>query len=221
MFVRLVKAPNQISTKDFEAIERYVVVLCQRTSSLRHGNDARKQMFSIGSRKIENLPPTKDALEQQVKRAVYQAGHIWGQSLPCYSPVPSPLSCGWKQQDDTSPWTPCGTTLLEVANGCQELLKCSCKSHEITVASVTSQIYDALMAVSMGKGYSLRVLIILYIYWYILTIRLFHKDAENYDITNGIEVFKLLSPISDMVCLFFGLNKHFPLFNENIVYTCF
>ena len=80
IFVRLSRAPSQISSDDMDAIERYVVLLYQRTSALSHVNEARK-MFAFGNRKIKNFPQTLHALEQGVKRVVYQAGHIWGQSL--------------------------------------------------------------------------------------------------------------------------------------------
>ena len=43
-------------------------------------NDAMKHMFTQ-NRRIDNILPTLHALEHHVKRAAYQAGHIWGQSL--------------------------------------------------------------------------------------------------------------------------------------------
>ena len=110
-----------------DEIERYVVLLYQRTSPLSHVNDARKQLFAFGNRKIENIPPSLHALEQHVKRSVYQAGHIWGQSLIGQPQVPSPDLWGWERISHDSPWTPCWTTLPQAAKGCQELLKCGCK----------------------------------------------------------------------------------------------
>ena len=95
IFARLSNAPSMISSNDMEAIERYVVLLYQRTSTLSRVNDARKQLFAFGNRKIENISPTFCALEQHVKRAVYQAGHTWGQSLIREPQVPSPKLWGW------------------------------------------------------------------------------------------------------------------------------
>eukprot|EP00795_Rhopilema_esculentum_P006558 gene6558-12056_t len=46
---------QDISIDDMNTIERYIILLYDRTSS------------------NENLPPTKDALIQHAKRAVYQA----------------------------------------------------------------------------------------------------------------------------------------------------
>jgi len=88
-FLRLSRAPTQISLDEMEQIERYVVLLYQRTSALSHVNEARKQLFTH-NRKMVNIPPTLHALEQHVKRAVFQAGHIWGQSFIGEPNVPSP-----------------------------------------------------------------------------------------------------------------------------------
>ena len=85
-------SPSQVSSvsrpDDLNAIERYVVLLYQRTSALSRVNEARKQLFAQ-NRNMESIPPTLRALEQHVKRAVYQAGHIWGQSLIGEPDVPS------------------------------------------------------------------------------------------------------------------------------------
>ena len=43
---RLVRAPSQASPDDLNAIERYVVLLYQRTSALSRVNEARKQLFA-------------------------------------------------------------------------------------------------------------------------------------------------------------------------------
>ena len=105
-----------------DAIERYVVLLYQWTSVLSLVNEARKQLFAFSNRKIENILPTL-----HVKRAFYQAGHIWGQSLIEEPQVPSPDVWGGERVTEDSQWTPCWTSLPEAAKGCQELLKCGCK----------------------------------------------------------------------------------------------
>ena len=40
-------------------------------------NNCRRNLFTKG-RSIENIPPTKVALKEHIRRAIYQAGHIWG-----------------------------------------------------------------------------------------------------------------------------------------------
>ena len=49
-------------------------------------NDCRKQLFTRKSRILENLPPTKAALQQHVKRANYQA--------ICWTQAPKPPKTG-------------------------------------------------------------------------------------------------------------------------------
>ena len=81
-----------------------------------------------------------------MKRAVYQAGHIWGQSLIGEPEVASPDSWGWKRVTDDATWTPCWTTLPEAAMSCQELMKCgmqtwnahSCASAQDSAAETES-----------------------------------------------------------------------------------
>ena len=70
VFASLASAPSQVTPGDMEHIERYTVILYQRTSPLSHVNEARKQMFAAGNRRIENIPPTQEALKQHVKRDV-------------------------------------------------------------------------------------------------------------------------------------------------------
>ena len=80
---RLSHAPKQIFTEDLKQLERFVVVLYQRTPPpppLRRVNYAMNHIFTL-NRRIDNIPSTIHALEQHVKRAAYQAGHIWVQSL--------------------------------------------------------------------------------------------------------------------------------------------
>lgn len=127
VFARLSKAPNQFSSEDMDAIKRYVVLLYQRTSTLSEVNKARKRMFASEHCRIENIPPTKHALIQHMNRAVYQAGHVWGQTLIGNSTLPSPHLWGWMRMDEDFAWTPCWTTQPEAVKACQELLGCGCK----------------------------------------------------------------------------------------------
>ena len=108
-----------------EEIERFVVVMYRRTSQAHKVNDARKQLFANSNRQIENIPPTKAALFEHAKRAVYQAGHVWGQTILRDPQLPSPGLWGWKKENGQ--WVPFWTTLPEACKACRELIKCSCK----------------------------------------------------------------------------------------------
>ena len=84
-------------------------------------------MFTSLNCSIENIPPTSSALIQHVLRAVYQAGHCWGQALTDAVDLPSPDKWGWIRANDTLEWFPLWSLLPEVSMACRELLSCSCK----------------------------------------------------------------------------------------------
>ena len=126
VFSRLSNAPAEVTNDGMDIIERFFIVLYSRTSSLKKVNEARKQLFAQGNRQLENIPPTKEALRQHVKRAVFQAGHIWGQSKKANPELPSPADWGWTKHGDDG-WHPFWTVLPEVSKGCRELIKCKCK----------------------------------------------------------------------------------------------
>ena len=69
-------------------------------------------------------PPTEAALLQHTKRAVYQAGHCWGQTLLVRPHLPSPSEWGWVLETDG--WQPFWTNLPEVTASCRQLVKCGC-----------------------------------------------------------------------------------------------
>ena len=62
-------------------MERYVVVLYDKTSSLSFVNEAREKLFCCKSRTIDNIPPTQDALLQHTRRAVCNTKLEFGQAF--------------------------------------------------------------------------------------------------------------------------------------------
>ncbi len=127
LFLRLTQAPSSLSEEDIDELERFVVLLYSKTSSLSKVNEARKSLFSQGNRQLDKCPPTRAALVQHVRRAVYQAGHIWGQALVCNPELPSPSDWGWKRNADGG-WVPFWTAIPEASKGCRELIRCECKT---------------------------------------------------------------------------------------------
>jgi hypothetical protein len=124
-FIGLSSEPEEINPQALKEIERFIIVMYNRTCVLSSVNEARKQLFAQGSRTIENIPPTKAALTQHVKRAVYQAGHVWSQALVAAPDLPSPGDWGWRVTD--SGWKPFWTDLPEASTSCYELVHCGCK----------------------------------------------------------------------------------------------
>ena len=62
-------------------LERFVVLLYDRTSSQQHVKEARKQLITQNDSAINGLPSTQDALIQLIKRTNYPAGHCWAQMM--------------------------------------------------------------------------------------------------------------------------------------------
>jgi len=70
--------PTDVDETCMAVIERFVVLLYDRTSNLLDVNQARKELFSKKSRSIESISPSKAALLQHTKRAVFQGALVWG-----------------------------------------------------------------------------------------------------------------------------------------------
>ncbi|XP_068756859.1 uncharacterized protein [Montipora capricornis] len=115
--------PLEINTPVFDVLQRFVVILYDRTSLATDVNTARRELFTKKNRALENIPPTEDALLNHSNRALYQAS-IWT-SLDEQQFYPSPSDFGWKMENNR--WRPRWTVLPEASKACNELLKCGCK----------------------------------------------------------------------------------------------
>ena len=83
-------SPANIADDSMDVIERFVVLLYNRTRSLTKVNEARQESFSKKSRNLHNIPPTRAALVQHTKRTVLQGRYVWGQTLLKQPVIPSP-----------------------------------------------------------------------------------------------------------------------------------
>ena len=71
--LRLACAPTEIPEHSMQAIERFVILMYDRTSTCTDVNKARKKLFAKRS-SVQGIPPTRAALEQLVKRAACLPG---------------------------------------------------------------------------------------------------------------------------------------------------
>ena len=108
-----------------DLLERYVVLLYDKTSSSSHVNEARLDLFARKGRDVYHIPPTQGGLLQHVRRAVYQAGYCWGQPLSPMLELPQPEGWGWKGTAEGS-WEVLWSDLPEASLVCRELLRCGC-----------------------------------------------------------------------------------------------
>ena len=78
VFEHLSQQPFSEVTQDsneFQQLERFIVKMYSKTVDAQTVNEGRKLLFAA-NQNMEKLPPTKDALLQHVKRAVFQTGKL-------------------------------------------------------------------------------------------------------------------------------------------------
>ena len=108
------------------ALERYTVLLYDRTSSCDLVNECRKTLFAQKSRSLDNIPPTQAALLEHSKRSCFQAG-LWSRCLEKNQQLPNPCDWGWQKSKDDRGYIPFWTALGEASKHCTELINCGCK----------------------------------------------------------------------------------------------
>ena len=99
-FTKLSKRPTHVDEDDMNKLERFVVVMYDRSSEATCVNDARLDLFARKQSSFDAIPPTHAALKEHVKRAAYQAGWVWSQAIISQPEVQSPSDFGWKKCGD-------------------------------------------------------------------------------------------------------------------------
>lgn len=124
-FQKIAKPCHALNNDTINILERFMVLLYRGEGFSI--DEARLHLFTTKSRALEDLPSTKAALLQYISRAVYQAGHLWGQVADSMNTtVPSPSCWGWVYKSGA--WHPHWSDLPEIWKSCRELLKCSCET---------------------------------------------------------------------------------------------
>ena len=86
---RVLSSPQDtVSEEQCRVLGRFVVVMHSCTCPHQTVKEARQALFAQGNKSIHNIPPTTQP--QYIKRAAYQASHIWGQVLEPMQELPSP-----------------------------------------------------------------------------------------------------------------------------------
>ena len=108
-------------------------------------NEVQKLLFTYKGCQMSSLPPTKSALQQHIRRAVFQGGHIW--ATVAYRQIPSPADWGWTCSEH---WTPLWTHLPEEypvqsccgvdagAGDCKRVLKMHSSQVRVIVTTLTT-----------------------------------------------------------------------------------
>ena len=80
-FVRLSQFPVCLEEKDIQILEKFIVLLYDKSSTTESLDATGKLLFMHKNSQFDFLPPTFAALMQHISRAVYQASIIWGQAF--------------------------------------------------------------------------------------------------------------------------------------------
>ena len=135
--VELSRTPDTVSDDAVKELERFTILLYDRTSTSTCINDTRQLLFTRKGRQMQGLPPTKAALEQHIKRAVLQGVHDWGQAMIRDRVLPShgdwALTCPEKLGASMDHSTQSSKT-------CQELLHCRCHRRCTTCKCARAQL---------------------------------------------------------------------------------
>ena len=108
-----------------DTIERFVVLLYDKTNTVSEANMARFELFARKGRDVNHIPPTKGVLLQHARRAAFQAGHCWSQAIEPQIELPRPAGWGWVGTDGGK-WDVMWSNLPEASKVCRELLRCGC-----------------------------------------------------------------------------------------------
>ena len=98
-FEGLTKMHGHLTEKAQSQIERFVILVYDRTSDVLEINKARKELFTKKSRSLENLPPTQAALHKQFNPRTGQRPYVWKvSSVTCRRSVVSSGYSGFLHQ---------------------------------------------------------------------------------------------------------------------------
>ena len=114
-----------IASCRFMTLERFTVILYDKTSDCQYLNEFRRELFCNKNKSLKNLPPTQDSLVQNVKRTIFQSS-IWALSSDPQYIIPRPSEWGWKREE--SKLIPVWMILSEAAKACTELVKYCCSA---------------------------------------------------------------------------------------------
>ena len=127
-----------LESPHYRLLERFTIVLYNKTSNLEDVDEARMELFCQRSRSMENIPPTRDTLLHHAKRAVYQAS-VWATSEQIQQNRLSPETWVWQWDKDTKSWTPVWTTSPIASKACLELINVAAGVQEVVVLGVDAK----------------------------------------------------------------------------------
>ena len=99
-FAAITESPFHMSPGLKEAVDEFVCRLYWNEQVPDNDVDfVRMCLFSQKTRDVERIPPTSDALEQHLKRSIFQAS-IWASAHMPVMPAHNPVDFEWKVEDE-------------------------------------------------------------------------------------------------------------------------
>ena len=123
IFNQLSSTPEQITDDVLSVVEKFVVKIYCSQLTCTTVNSARLEMFKYLAKDFPQIPPTKDALLQHLKRGAFTAGHVWGQALVKEPQIPPPSEWGYKREGESS-WMPLWTTRETISKSHLQICRC-------------------------------------------------------------------------------------------------
>ena len=90
IFLALSTGSTEVTCDHVALIERFTILLYNHTINKVNIDEARRELFTMKGRAMDAIPPTRAALLQHIKRAVYQGGHCWGKMVQVTIGMPPP-----------------------------------------------------------------------------------------------------------------------------------
>lgn len=139
---------DQIDRATVDVLERFVVIMYDRTSECLDLNSCRRHLFTKKSRPLELLPPISNSFQQHINRAILQGVFAWGQCLVREPHVPDPCLWGWRKDGDR--FVPLWMTNGEIEKVSSQLIHCSCKKvarQDVAVSKLAlfAQLFSSVM----------------------------------------------------------------------------
>ena len=90
-------SPLTLNSPQYQLLERYTVVIYDKSSSLEHVNEARRELYCTNNRTMKNLTPTQEALLQH--GSMLHTRLVSGQQVITFSSRRVSLDLGYRSED--------------------------------------------------------------------------------------------------------------------------
>ena len=98
VFIRLGNEPGELTNTDMNIIEKFVTKMY--TKQNKSLTLLRIELFKyMKDSDLRKLPPSREALEQHTRRACYQAGYVWKETVRDIV-LPNPENWGWVLEEN-------------------------------------------------------------------------------------------------------------------------